>query len=226
MSRMRKGIGLILVVLAMLAAFTTACAAASTENTEEAALFCAVPSMASEQDTALLARAVLMSQDTLHAPAFKLPASLQVIEDEAFEGTSIVTVDLPETLESIGERAFANITTLRRISIPENTRQIARTAFERSDHVTITGAPGSYARTWARENGIPFAPVATVYANAGGAQVSASLSGRRTDVDLNQDAVDETGENHSWRPVGEIKAEQAEQFIDNQILGRAPPACA
>ena len=34
-------------------------------------------------------------------PVFKLPASLQVIEDEAFEGTAIVSVDLPESVESI-----------------------------------------------------------------------------------------------------------------------------
>ena len=52
-------------------------------------------------------------------PTFNLPASLQIIEAEAFEGTAIVTVDLPETVETIGERAFANIPTLRQITIPQ-----------------------------------------------------------------------------------------------------------
>ena len=73
---------------------------------------------------------------------FKLPASLKAIQDEAFEGTALVTVDLSGTsVEKIGERAFANIPTLIGIRVPEKTRFIAKTAFAGSDHVTLTGAP-------------------------------------------------------------------------------------
>ena len=41
--------------------------------------------------------------------SFKLPDSLTVIEDSAFEGAvSIGTVDIPESVSSIGESSFAD----------------------------------------------------------------------------------------------------------------------
>ena len=164
---------------------------------------------------------------TVSSAGFNLPASLQVIEDEAFEGTAIVSVDLPETVESIGERAFADIPTLRSVRIPEMTKEIARTAFSGSSNVTITAAPNSYARTWARENGIPLAPIMAIYAGTGGIQISAgAYFGRtRTDIDVISKADEEDASSH-WRPIEEIQADQYDQCIANCILGRAPPACA
>ena len=158
---------------------------------------------------------------------FKLPASLQVIEDEAFEGTAIVSIDLPETVESIGERAFADIPTLLSVKIPEKTKEIARTAFSGSNNVTITAAPNSYARTWAKDNGIPFSPIVVMHAGTGNPQVSTGLAAGQTriDIEISGAAVDREKMPH-WRPIDEIKAEQYDQYIANCILGRAPPACA
>ena len=160
------------------------------------------------------------------AAAFRLPSSLRIIEDEAFEGTAIVSAELPETLESIGEHAFAGIPTLRSIRIPENTKEIAKTAFAGSNGVTITGAPGSYARTWAKENGIPFAPVTVMTADSGPVQISADNSYRQDFIHTDEEASSEKTQNDSWRPFTEIQSERYDEWFTNQISGRAPPACA
>ena len=160
-------------------------------------------------------------------PAFRLPASLRFIEDEAFEGTAIVSIDLPETVESIGENAFANIPTLRSVKIPENTKKIARTSFAGSSNVMITGTPGSYARTYARENGLPFSPVTVVYAGTGSVQVSEAESVHRTRIDTDtNDAAEGNDAAPQWRPAEESKTEQYDQCIAHSIVGRAPPAFA
>ena len=161
--------------------------------------------------------------------SFVLPAGLKIIEAEAFEGTAIRSVALPARVEVIGDRAFANIPTLRGIHIPEKTRIIARSAFSGSDQVTITGVPGSYARRFARENGIPFAPTRTVYAGIGAPQLAVNAAARPSRMDADDAHAAENGKirkDTQWRPIGEIKADQNDQLITNHISGRAPPACA
>ena len=161
--------------------------------------------------------------------SFVLPAGLKIIEAEAFEGTAIRSIALPALVEVIGDRAFANIPTLRGIHIPEKTRIIARSAFSGSDQVTITGVPGSYARRFARENGIPFAPTRTVYAGIGASQLAVNAAARPSRMDADDVHAAENGKirkDTQWRPIGEIKADQNDQLITNHISGRAPPACA
>ena len=87
--------------------------------------------------------------------SFKLPASLMVIEDSAFEGTAAEAVELPDSLISIGERAFAD-SNLRAISIPESVEYIAEHAFDGTDQLTISGVKGSYAENWANEHNVVF----------------------------------------------------------------------
>ena len=71
----------------------------------------------------------IIRAETAAPPIFQLPVSLRVIEDEAFEGTAIVSAALPDSVESIGERAFANISALRSVKIPNATKEIAKSAF-------------------------------------------------------------------------------------------------
>ncbi len=159
--------------------------------------------------------------------AFQLPASLKYIDDEAFAGTALVNVDIPENVEYIGERAFSNIPTLRKVIIPEKTKAIAKSAFAGSNRVTIIGAPGSYARKYAKENGIPFAPLTVIYANAG-ADSGISLQQTRTS-DEAHDTEEDDGQN-DYRPAdriaGEIKANITENGAAYHIIGRAPPVNA
>ena len=87
---------------------------------------------------------------------FRLPSSLMVIEDEAFEGTAVQQVVLPEGLLSIGESAFENAPFLTDVYIPGTTEYIADSAFSMTANLTIHGIEGSYAMEWAQRNEIPF----------------------------------------------------------------------
>ena len=165
--------------------------------------------------------------DTDATPTFNLPASLQIIEDEAFEGTAIVAVDLPETVETIGERAFANIPTLRQITIPQKTKRIAKTAFAGSKNVILTGAYGSFAHAWARENCIPFAPAAVITANARTVRVSVVY--RRSKDCLGHiiaNPDDGNGIGPSQYCFFETVGHQCLEGIAYHIQGRSPPAFA
>ena len=91
---------------------------------------------------------------TIHygtAPDFILPASLTIIEAEAFAGGAFRYVQLPEGVSVIRSRAFADI--------PEETGTIARDAFEGVTGLTILGHSGSYAEFYAQRNGIAFVAV-------------------------------------------------------------------
>ncbi len=228
MSKRRILFGLLLMLTALLMAFTTASAATSADSiTNNDTTLEKIPgSVLTKLTNNVQIRQEHIHLDSITAPTFKLPAGLQIIEDEAFEGTAIVVIDLPETVESIGEQAFANIATLRKVNIPEKTKQIARTAFAGSNNVTITGAPGSYARTWARENAIPFTPILVMYAGTDDLLLSGYFTTQNNIIDLNSRITGKNQNNHQWRPVEENKAEHSKEFKTNHVLGRAPPAKA
>lgn len=160
-------------------------------------------------------------------PVFKLPASLQIIEDEAFEGTSLFSVELPDSVVTIGERAFSNISTLRAVSIPDSVTYIARNTFTGSEDVTITASPGSYARTWARENGVPVHSITVLYAGTGHLYQIGSALDKSDSIEIINDSVGKkTDLGMKWRAVGEIAASKYKECIANHVQGRSPPADA
>ena len=65
-----------------------------------------------------------------------LPANLTVIEDEAFAGTVMNAVIVPDGCTAIGSRAFANCSELVFVSVPKGT-VIAADAFEGCGSVTV-----------------------------------------------------------------------------------------
>ena len=85
-----------------------------------------------------------------------MPDSLRIIEESAFEGTALTTVYLPETVTTIGRRAFADIKDLRVVFIPKATVVIDEEAFDGAGNLTIWGVPGSYAEEWAGRHSIRF----------------------------------------------------------------------
>ena len=87
---------------------------------------------------------------------FKLPDSVLVIEESAFEGTGAREIVLPDGAVSIGERAFARIAALDSVYIPASIKEISDSAFAQSHSFTIYGLGGSRADDWAREHDIPF----------------------------------------------------------------------
>ena len=85
-----------------------------------------------------------------------LPENLTEIEDEAFIGTAISYVRLPEGITRIGSRAFADCPNLHRIYIPESCTSIAADVFTPGIDLTIYGQDGSYAEFYAGRHGFDF----------------------------------------------------------------------
>ena len=61
-------------------------------------------------------------------------------------------ITLPSTLKSIGDSAFVNAEPLEQITIPDSVDSIGENIVDRTK-VTLVVTPGSYAETWATENG-------------------------------------------------------------------------
>ena len=168
----------------------------------------------------------LLSEHSVTTGTFTLPASLEMIGEEAFEGIATSKIQLPETLTAIGDRAFANARNLRHVYIPASVKTIGRNAFDGTRQLTITGASGSYARTWARENGIPFSPITVMYADAG-AQPAGSVFLRDTESSnaiFDDDVLTSQGDRPTRRHHDELNASKYQGYVAFHILGRAPPA--
>ena len=83
-----------------------------------------------------------------------LPSGTKEIEAEAFMATDALTrVVLPEGIEKIGARAFAQ-SPVSAINLPVSLTDIDKTAFEGAREVTATVAYGSYAHEFCADNGV------------------------------------------------------------------------
>ena len=87
-----------------------------------------------------------------------LPDDLQTIEREAFIGGAFSLVKLPDKAVSIGYHAFADCPNLIAIYVPADVTDIDPEAFGNNSKLTIVGAPGSYAETYAAAYGYAFLP--------------------------------------------------------------------
>lgn len=88
-----------------------------------------------------------------------LPESLKRIETEAFKGSNVVAVEVPDGCESIGARAFANCKKLEEIYIPASVNSIADDAFEGcgADFSITVEDVDTYACEYADQHGIEWA---------------------------------------------------------------------
>lgn len=84
----------------------------------------------------------------------KLPASLLVVEEEAFANVGAAAVILPEGCQRIESRAFAD-SSVTSIKIPASVTSIADDAFA-GCAVTISAPEDSFAMNWAKEHGVPY----------------------------------------------------------------------
>ena len=85
-----------------------------------------------------------------------LPNALNVIEDEAFMGSSVQYVYLGSRVQRIGSKAFAQCDTLTVIHIPDSVTEIAEDAFWGSSKVKIVCSPDSAACSYAVRKNIPY----------------------------------------------------------------------
>lgn len=79
-------------------------------------------------------------------------SSLISIGNSAFRNSWMDYIMLPESLESIGDYAFADCRHLNTIAIPANVTTLGLDVCDRS-HTVVDVTPGSYAALWASENG-------------------------------------------------------------------------
>lgn len=89
-------------------------------------------------------------------PDIVLPAALTIIEDEAFYGCTFRAVEVPDSVYSIGSKAFSNCSNLTQIVIPSSVVIITEDAFDSSPNVVIFCSKGSVAEEYAIENGFAY----------------------------------------------------------------------
>ena len=91
-----------------------------------------------------------------------IPKNVKSIGDCAFSNCSALTaVTIPDSVTSIGFSAFEYCLSLASVTIPDSVKSIGINAFDNCKALTIYGNAGSYAETYAKENNIPFALIAT-----------------------------------------------------------------
>ncbi len=87
--------------------------------------------------------------------------SISEIKNDTFKDCpSINKIVLPKGLTKINSQAFRNCTSLFDISIPESVTTINADAFSYPEKTTIRGRKGSFAETFANDNGFKFADYA------------------------------------------------------------------
>ena len=84
-----------------------------------------------------------------------IPGSIKVIQKGSFNACEqLQTVVIEDGVEVIEKDAFTLCEMLESVTIPASVTEIVN-PFKHSDNVTIYTPAGSYAETWAAENGIP-----------------------------------------------------------------------
>ena len=94
------------------------------------------------------------SQTAVIVPASIDGYTVKSIGDNAFKGTSIVSVSLPDTLVSIGWFAFSDCSSLKSAIIPKTVAEIGYEAFSNCKRLTIYTNADSYAAKYAKSYGI------------------------------------------------------------------------
>lgn len=77
------------------------------------------------------------------------------IEDDAFRGSAVKTVTLPETLTDIGWFAFADNPSLMTVTLPKSLTAISYGAFDNTPSLTLITPKDSYAEAYAQSFAIP-----------------------------------------------------------------------
>ena len=77
------------------------------------------------------------------------------IGNNAFDGcSSLIGIKIPNSVTIIANNAFAECSSLRSIEIPDSVTSIGELAFDGCTSLTsIKVSSGSYAETWAQDNG-------------------------------------------------------------------------
>ena len=86
----------------------------------------------------------------------RLPENTVTVDTEAFMGSGVTTVIVPEGTTKLAGGAFAECDELVFVYLPSTLNSIADNAFAGSDHVVIIADPISYAVYYATLKDIPW----------------------------------------------------------------------
>ena len=82
---------------------------------------------------------------------------IKSLSDDVFlNKTTVISVNIPVTVESVGDSCFSGCEKLNKVVIPYSVTSISENAFDGCGEVTIYCYKDSYAHTFAQERGIPF----------------------------------------------------------------------
>ena len=113
-----------------------------------------IPSEFNKCRVAAVADKVFLNNSTVKSVV--IPETVTAIGAYAFSGcTNLEAVSIPDSVTAIKAATFYGCTNLRKVEIPASVTRIAPNAFVGSSAV-IVGEKGSYAESFASENGIPF----------------------------------------------------------------------
>ncbi len=154
-----------------------------------------------------LAATPLAPDQTKDAPAqdvSRLPDSLTWIGEGAFEGTALENVELPDSLTAVGDEAFADIPTLKTITVPASVQSFGRDVLAGSERAIVIAPPDSEAAHWASVNRYRLLPSVVRAENTRPTAVRPGVNAARHDDAGYADGKD------TWpsaRQNGEVKAE-------------------
>ena len=97
--------------------------------------------------------------DCLKLTEVSFGKNVTFIDGGAFERCGFRELSIPDSITFINMDAFAYCTELERITIPASVTEIGENAFKGCEKLTIHAPAGSYAESYANENGIPFTVV-------------------------------------------------------------------
>ena len=211
---MMKKVWLIIAVTAVLIMLTGVCCAEEAEHFSSGGRFRAAAPVSQQHKPAA-------------AEESSLPPALRSIGAEAFEGTSLGGVILPETVEEIKDRAFADMAFLLRIYIPEAAKELGSDLFGSNDTVLITAPANSAGVAWAREHHHLLAVLQMLKAWSEKEDIPGILPG----IDIKTAEATENGESclaekqapRPGRLTGELKASQYKGIASQYIQSRYFP---
>ncbi len=97
----------------------------------------------------------LGNDPTVTVPAHVDRYPVTAIADDAFRGTAVTTVIIPETVTSIGWFAFADCRSLTAVILPASVESIGYGAFDGCQALTLITPTDSYAARYAHSFAIP-----------------------------------------------------------------------
>ena len=97
----------------------------------------------------------LGNDSTVSVPAYVDRYPVTAIADDAFRGTDVISVVLPDTVTSIGWFAFANCRSLTAVTLPASVESIGYGAFDGCSLLTLYCPTDSYAARYAHSFAIP-----------------------------------------------------------------------